>query len=97
MPPLTFLRLNTRTHHGLRTHVRFEGVRATLCLLIVNENFSLSLSKEALYLPTFCHLLIVNKLFSLSLSLSLDPERQEAVSPGRGVVLTDLQSSIDCQ
>jgi hypothetical protein len=27
--------------------------------------------KEALYLPTFSHLLIVNKLFSLSLSLSL--------------------------
>jgi len=27
--------------------------------------------QEALYLPTFCHLLIVNKLLSISLSLSL--------------------------
>jgi len=27
----------------------------------------------------------------------LGPERPEVVSPGRGVVLTDLQSSIDCQ
>ena len=27
----------------------------------------------------------------------LGPERPEAVSPARGVVLTDLQSSIDCQ
>jgi hypothetical protein len=27
----------------------------------------------------------------------LGPERPEAVSPERGVVLTDLQSSIDCQ
>jgi hypothetical protein len=27
----------------------------------------------------------------------LGPERPEAVSPGRGVVLTDLQSSSDCQ
>jgi hypothetical protein len=27
----------------------------------------------------------------------LGPERPDAVSPGRGVVLADLQSSIDCQ
>jgi hypothetical protein len=27
----------------------------------------------------------------------LGPERPEAVSPGRGVVLTDHQSSVDCQ
>ena len=27
----------------------------------------------------------------------LGPERPDAVSPGRGVVLTDLQSSSDCQ
>jgi len=27
----------------------------------------------------------------------LGPERPKAVSPGRGVVITDLQSSIDCQ
>jgi hypothetical protein len=40
--------------------------------------------QEALYLPTFSHLLIVNKLLSLSLSLSLS-------------VLTDLQSLLDCQ
>ena len=57
--------------------------------------YSLSLS-VSLYLSIYLSCLSLHSL-SLSRRHMLGHECPEAVSPERGVVLTDLQSSIDCQ
>jgi hypothetical protein len=65
---------NTHTH----THpVRRRAATREWCCLVQTPQASSSQRRchpeEALYLPTFSHLLIVNKLLSLSVCLSLSP------------------------
>ena len=56
--------------------------------------------EEALYLPTFSHLLMVNKLLSLCVSVAASYAGARAPRSSvtrQGVVLTDFQSLLDCQ